>query len=89
MNEELIELEIISPEKRLFTGMVEWVTLPGAKAPFTVLYNHAPLVSTLCAGDIKWKIGKEKQKMTVKSGFVEVKENKVTALIEVKACASE
>ena len=89
MNEELIELEIISPEKRLFTGMVEWVMLPGAKAPFTVLYNHAPLVSTLCAGDIKWKIGKEKQKMGVKSGFVEVKDNKVTALIEVKACASE
>ena len=89
MNEELIELEIISPDKRLFTGMVEWVMLPGAKAPFTVLYNHAPLVSTLCAGDIKWKIGKEKQKMTVKSGFVEVKDNKVTALIEVKACASE
>ena len=89
MDEDLFELEIISPEKRLFTGMVEWVMLPGAKAPFTVLYNHAPLVSTLCAGDIKWKIGKEKQKMTVKSGFVEVKENKVTALIEVKACASE
>ena len=89
MNEELIELEIISPDKRLFTGMVEWVMLPGAKAPFTVLYNHAPLVSTLCAGDIKWKIGKEEQKMTVKSGFVEVKENKVTALIEVKACANE
>ena len=85
MDEELIELEIISPEKRLFTGMVEWVMLPGAKAPFTVLYNHAPLVSTLCAGDIKWKIGKEKQTMTVKSGFVEVKENKVTALVEVKS----
>lgn len=85
MDEELIELEIISPEKRLFTGMVEWVMLPGAKAPFTVLYNHAPLVSTLCAGDIKWKIGKEKQKMTVKSGFVEVKDNKVTALVEVKS----
>ena len=89
MDDELIGLEIISPEKKLFTDMVEWVMLPGAKAPFTVLYNHAPLVSTLCAGDIKWKIGKEKQKMTVKSGFVEVKENKVTALIEVKACASE
>ena len=89
MDDELIGLEIISPEKRLFTGMVEWVMLPGAKAPFTVLYNHAPLVSTLCAGDIKWKIGKEKQEMAVKNGFVEVKDNKVTALIEVKACASE
>ena len=83
MDEELIELEIISPEKRLFTGMVEWVMLPGAKAPFTVLYNHAPLVSTLCAGDIKWKIGKEKQKMAVQSGFVEVRNNKVVACVEV------
>ena len=89
MDEELIALEILSPQKRLFSGAVEWVMLPGSKAPFTVLYNHAPLVSTLCTGNIKWKIGKEKQKMAVKSGFVEVKDNKVTALIEVKACASE
>ena len=83
MDEDLFELEILSPEKRLFTGMVEWVMLPGAKAPFTVLYNHAPLVSTLCAGDIKWKIGKEKQKMAVQSGFVEVRNNKVVACVEV------
>ena len=83
MDDELIGLEIISPEKRLFTGMVEWVMLPGTKAPFTVLYNHAPLVSTLCAGNIKWKIGKEKQTMAVKSGFVEVRNNKVVACVEV------
>ena len=82
MNEELIELEIVSPEKRLFTGMVEWVMLPGAKAPFTVLCNHAPLVSTLCAGNIKWKAGKDEQMMAVKSGFVEVRNNKVVACVE-------
>ena len=84
MDEELIGLEILSPQKRLFNGMVEWVMLPGSKAPFTVLYNHAPLVSTLCTGNIKWKIGKEVQQIVVKSGFVEVRNNKVTALIEVK-----
>ncbi len=83
MDEELFELEIVSPEKIIFNGEVEWVMLPGAKAPFTVLYNHAPLLSTLCAGDIKWKKGRDKQTMAVKSGFVEVKENKVTALVEV------
>ena len=83
MDEELIELEIVSPEKRLFTGMVERVNLPGAKAPFTVLYNHAPLVSILCAGNIKWKVGKDEQTMAVKSGFVEVKDNKVSALVEM------
>ena len=83
MDEELIELEIVSPEKRLFTGMVERVNLPGAKAPFTVLYNHAPLVSILCAGNIKWKVGKDEQLMAVKGGFVEVKDNKVSALVEM------
>ena len=83
MDEELIELEIVSPEKRLFTGMVERVNLPGAKAPFTVLYNHAPLVSILCVGNIKWKVGKDEQQMAVKGGFVEVKDNKVSALVEM------
>ena len=83
MDEELIELEIVSPEKRLFTGMVERVNLPGAKAPFTVLYNHAPLVSILCVGNIKWKVGKDEQLMAVKGGFVEVKDNKVSALVEM------
>ena len=84
MDEELIALEILSPEKRFFSGDVEWVMLPGGKAPFTVLYNHAPLLSTLCAGNIKWKVGKEAQQIAVKSGFVEVRNNKVTVLIEVK-----
>lgn len=83
MDEELIELEIVSPEKRLFTGMVERVNLPGVKAPFTVLYNHAPLVSILSAGNIKWKVGKDEQQMAVKGGFVEVKDNKVSALVEM------
>ena len=84
MYEELFELEIVSPEKLLFAGQVELVTLPGAKAPFTVLYNHAPLVSTLCAGNIKWKTGKDAQTMPVKSGCVEVKDNKVTACVELE-----
>ena len=79
----LFVLEILTPDKRVFKGNVQQTSMPGAKAPFTVLYNHAPLVSTLCAGDIKWKIGKEKQTMAVKSGFVEVRNNKVVACVEV------
>ena len=82
MDEELFELEILSPEKTLFTGLVEQVMLPGAKAPFTVLYNHAPLVSTLSAGNVKWKVGRDEKMMAVKGGFVEVKNNKVNVLVE-------
>ena len=83
MERDLLELEIISPEKQIFKGRVAWVQVPGAKAPFRVLGNHAPLVSTLCAGELKWMMGGEEQQMPVKSGFVEVKNNKVIALIEV------
>ena len=84
MDEELFELEIVSPEKLLFAGQVELVTLPGAKAPFTVLYNHAPLVSTLCAGKIKWKNGKESGEVLVNEGFVDVRNNKVVVCVEVE-----
>ena len=83
MEENLIELEIVSPEKQLFNGCVDQVSLPGAKAPFTVLHNHAPMVSTLCAGNIKWKSGKDERTMAVKSGFVEVRNNVVSACVEV------
>ena len=89
MDEELLELEIVSPQKLLFSGKVEWVMLPGEKAPFTVLYNHAPLVSTLCAGSIKWKTGNDEQMMAVKCGFAEVRDNKVTACVELKTESCE
>lgn len=83
MDDELLELEIVTPERVLFSGYVEWVMLPGAKAPFTVLYNHAPLVSTLCSGIIKCKVGRDVQVIAVKSGFVEVKDNRIIACVEV------
>ena len=47
-------LEIISSEQILFQGEVESVTLPGAQGSFTVLENHASLVSTLDAGTIEY-----------------------------------
>ena len=82
MSSELLELEIVSPEKMLFKGRVERVQVPGSLAPFVILYNHAPLVSTLSLGYIKWKTGDSEQMVPVKSGFVEVKSNKVTICVE-------
>ena len=83
MDEDLFELEIVSPEKRLFMGRVTWVQLPGAMAPFRVLRSHAPMVSTLCAGDIRWESGGEERCLAVKSGFVEVNDDRVTACVEI------
>ncbi|MBR6691301.1 MAG: F0F1 ATP synthase subunit epsilon [Bacteroidaceae bacterium] len=77
-----IMLEIISPEKMLYNGEVTKVMLPGSSAPFTVLYNHAPLISLLRKGDVVWSAGGEETRMPIDGGFVEVKENCVTVCVE-------
>ncbi len=48
-------LEIITPEKKLFSGDTEMVRLPGTAGSFEVLQHHAPIVSTLMEGKIKVK----------------------------------
>jgi F-type H+-transporting ATPase subunit epsilon len=76
-------LEILTPEKKLFSGDVYGVQLPGISGLFEVLDKHAPLVSALQKG--KLKILKDKTNTTsfsIESGFVEVINNKTTVLVE-------
>ncbi len=76
-------LEILTPEKKIFSGDVYGVQLPGINGVFEVLEKHAPIVSALKAG--KLKILKDKNtttQYTIKSGFVEVLNNTATVLVE-------
>ena len=77
-------LEILTPEKKLFSDTVYGVQLPGITGLFEVLDRHAPLVSALKAGNVK--ILKDKNntaaQFTIQSGFVEVLHNKVMVLVE-------
>ena len=77
-------LEIITPEKKLFSGEVYGVQMPGISGSFEVLDKHAPLISALKAGKIK--VLRDKQNHTasydIQSGFVEVLNNKVIVLVE-------
>ncbi|HUS01670.1 MAG TPA: ATP synthase F1 subunit epsilon [Chitinophagaceae bacterium] len=76
-------LEILTPERKIFSGEVYGVQLPGIAGSFEVLEKHAPLVSALKAG--KLKILNDKTATTIyniQSGFVEVINNKATVLVE-------
>ncbi|MBS1496195.1 MAG: ATP synthase F1 subunit epsilon [Bacteroidetes bacterium] len=76
-------LEILTPEKKIFSGEVFGVQLPGITGLFEVLDKHAPIVSALKEG--KLKILKDKNNATsysIQSGFVEVLNNKTTVLVE-------
>lgn len=76
-------LEILTPAKRIYSGEVYGVQLPGIDGKFEVLDKHAPLVSALSKGNLK--ILKDKTSTTnfsIQSGFVEVLNNKATVLVE-------
>ena len=80
-----MELEILTPVKKLFSDTVYGVQLPGIGGSFEVLEKHAPLVSALKAGNVKVlkdKSMKNVSNFTIQSGFVEVLNNKVTVLVE-------
>ena len=79
-----MNLEILTPERKLFSGDVYGVQLPGVDGSFEVLERHAPLVGALKSG--KLKVLKDKNNhfafFNIQSGFVEVINNKVTVLVE-------
>jgi F-type H+-transporting ATPase subunit epsilon len=79
-----MNLEILTPEKKLYSGDVYGVQMPGMSGSFEILEKHAPLVSALKAG--KLKVLKDKQNhfahFDIQGGFVEVLNNKVTVLVE-------
>jgi len=79
-----MNLEILTPEKKLYSGEVYGVQMPGISGSFEVLEKHAPLVSALKAGRVK--VLKDRQShvafFDITGGFVEVLNNKVTLLAE-------
>ena len=76
-----MKLKIISPEKVVYKGEVERVSLPGSLGFFTVLKDHAPLVSSLVEGKIVYLEVEGEKEMEIESGVVEVRDNEVIICI--------
>jgi F-type H+-transporting ATPase subunit epsilon len=93
-----MKLEIITPEASIFSGEVTSVTLPGLDGMFQVLNNHAPIISSLRAGEVKMEVeGKldttklnenvnvdknNTLRVTIKGGVAELMNNKLILLAE-------
>lgn len=75
-------LEIITPDKKVFKGEVVSVTFPGVSGSFQVLENHAPIVSALNKGILKYQSENGDQEVEIDGGVVEVNNNKVIVLAE-------
>lgn len=77
-----MNLELITPDQKLFTGQADRVQMPGIDGMFEVLDRHAPLISALKGGRVKITIGKTIKLIDISSGFAEVLNNNVVILAE-------
>ena len=79
-----ILLDVLSPESSILHQNVICVEFPGTLGRFEVLRNHAPLISSLERGEIRYMVDEGKwESLPISSGFVEICDNKITACVEL------
>ena len=78
-----IRLTVLSPQKTVLQVQTGRVELPASKGRFVVLYNHAPVITSLEEGDLVYETGRRVERLHVLSGFAEVNENTVTVCAEI------
>ena len=78
-----MHLEIVTPEKHLYSGEIKSARFPGANGSFGVLNDHAPMISTLKEGEIKIvEENNEEKGFEINGGVVEVLKNRIIVLAE-------
>ena len=83
MADKKFQLDIVTPARTVYSGEVQSFTAPGVMGSFQVLFNHAPLLSSVGIGEVKvTEASGEKIRFATSGGFVEVKANKVILLAE-------
>jgi len=86
---EHIHLEIVTPERQLFSGPVDDVTVPSNTGYLGILPGHAPLLAELGIGEISYGVGGRREFMSCSWGFVEVLPDRVVVLAQAAERASE
>ena len=91
MGETTQRLEIVTPEKKIFSEDVTFVVVPGELGELGILPNHAPLMSSLKIGELRIHVNGEIIRMAISGGFVEINKSKkkVTVLADTAERAQD
>ena len=84
-----LEFDIVTAERIVYSAHVDVVIAPGVLGQLAILPNHAALMTTLQAGELVVRDDGEETAMFVRSGFLEVCDNRVTVLADVAEHAEE
>ena len=80
---EKIQLEVVTPERRVLAEPVDMVTVPGLRGEMGILPGHTPLISQLQTGVLTYVAEGKSSQLHVSGGFVEVRDDHVSVLAEV------
>lgn|SRR5258705_751771 len=80
---EKIQLEVVTPERRVLAEPVDMVTVPGLGGELGILPGHTPLISQLQTGVLTYVQEGKSFPLHVSGGFVEVRDDHVAVLAEV------
>lgn len=86
---DTLQLEIVTPEKKVVETRAEEVEIPGKNGYLGILPGHAPLITELSVGEISYRENSTEQRLAVAWGFAEVLADKVTILAETAERPSE
>ncbi len=85
----MLNLEIVTPEKKVLSEAVDAVTVPTTSGEVGILSNHAPLISSLKSGILSYTRGGATEKMVISGGFIEVSADNVSILADVAETSGE
>ena len=84
-----LQLDIVTPERLVYSDEVDEVILPGSQGELGVLPHHAPLITTLGVGELRIRKGGTEESFAIVGGFLQVRPDKVVVMAETADMASE
>ncbi len=87
--EKSLQLDIVTPDRVVFSQTVDYVSAPGIEGEFGVLPGHIPFLAALGTGCLRCKNGNSTQCIFVSGGFADVSDNKVTVLADASELAQD
>jgi len=84
-----VQCDIVTQEKSVFSGEVDYVSLPGTEGRMGILPNHSPLLTTLAHGEVMVKQNDEQIFYAVGGGFAEIQPDKIIVLADSAEASEE
>ena len=84
-----LKLDVVTPDKTLFSGEIESLVAPAVEGYLGVLPDHAPMIVGLVPGEVKYRVGGKAHFLAVAGGFMEIGSNHITLLADSAEKAAE